>query len=347
MSRRAAFLDRSAGEMRGVVTLDGRPERFLISRDGDPPALQLGARSIARVRSVESAFASAFLDLPDGAQALLPLRTDLPRPVRGASVEIEIRAESRRGKLATAWWLGEARGEPQLLEAGPSIEAELALLARTETLVTGREARRIADEAESEVLQQVHGLPGGGNVAIEPTRALTAVDVDTGQMAGGDSKRVSRQANLGALSVAARLLRLKGLGGLVVFDLAGRGHDGAAILAAARSAFASDNPGVAISQISRFGTLEMTIPRRRSPVLDRLVDGRGTLTPLSAALQLARRVEDSGRIAPAAQLEDRCRQDVSAAFEGLAEWLRERLGARISLAVEPGWPVDRLEVISR
>jgi Ribonuclease G/E len=173
------------------------------------------------------------------------------------------------------------------------------------------------------------------------------VDVDTGQMAGGDSKRVSRQANLGALSVAARLLRLKGLGGLVVFDLAGRGHDGAAILAAARAAFASDNPGVAISQISRFGTLELTIPRRRSPVLDRLADGRGALTAQSAALQLARRVEDAGRIAPAAQLEARCRPEVAMAFEGLAAVLRGRLGGRITVVGEPGWPVDRLEVISR
>ena len=33
-ARRQAYLDASPGEVRGVVTLDGRPERLLIARDG-------------------------------------------------------------------------------------------------------------------------------------------------------------------------------------------------------------------------------------------------------------------------------------------------------------------------
>ena len=61
---------------------------------------------------------------------------------------------------------------------------------------------------------------GGGDIAIEPTRALTAIDVDLSDRKGGDAKRVTRQANLAALGMAARLLRLKGLGGIVVIDLA-------------------------------------------------------------------------------------------------------------------------------
>jgi hypothetical protein len=48
---------------------------------------------------------------------------------------------------------------------------------------------------------------------------------------------------MAALSLAARILRLKGLGGIVVFDLVGRGHDGQALVTAARNAFAADNPG--------------------------------------------------------------------------------------------------------
>ena len=40
---RRAFLDRSPGETRGVVLLDGRPERLLIVRDGDATP-RLGAR---------------------------------------------------------------------------------------------------------------------------------------------------------------------------------------------------------------------------------------------------------------------------------------------------------------
>ena len=69
MSERRLYLDVAAGEIRGVVTLDGRPERLLIARDADEPVQALGARLVARVRAVDRANALAFLDLgvgPDG-----------------------------------------------------------------------------------------------------------------------------------------------------------------------------------------------------------------------------------------------------------------------------------------
>src|SRR4051812_30805239 len=99
MSRRALFLDRAPGETRGVVTLDDRPERLILRRDDDDPRLLLGARLVARVAQVEPAFATAFLDLGGGTEAILPFKPDA-RPVRGQSVEVEIRSEPRRGKLA-------------------------------------------------------------------------------------------------------------------------------------------------------------------------------------------------------------------------------------------------------
>ncbi|NBB14905.1 ribonuclease E/G [Caulobacter sp. SLTY] len=347
MSRREAFLDTSVGERRGVILLDGRPERLLIERDGDSPALRLGARSVARVRTVEAAFAAAFLDLPDGAEAMLPLRADAPRPVRGAAVEVEIRGEARRGKLATAWLLGEASGDPRLTGAGPALEEELKALAKVDTMQIGAAARDAADEAEAEALAAVHPLPGGGSLAIEPTRALTAIDIDTGERTGGDSKRVARAANLAAVTSAARLLRLKGIGGLIVIDLAGRGHDANAILSAIRTAFGPDNPGVAIGPISRFGTVELTLPRRRAPVLERLLGPAGGLTAQSGALRLARMLEREGRTSPGGRLTAACAPAVAEAFKPLAPRMTDRLGARFALEDRPGWPTDRLEVTAR
>lgn len=347
MSRREAFLDVSVGERRGVILLDGLPERLLIERDGDSPVLRLGARSVARVRTVEAAFASAFLDLPDGGEALLPLRADAPRPVRGAAVEVEIRGEARRGKLATTWLLGEASGDPRLIDAGPSLEDDLKALARVETIQTGVLAREAADEAEAEALAVIHPLPGGGSLAIETTRALTAIDVDTGERTGGDSKRVARAANLAAINASARLLRLKGIGGLTVIDLAGRGHDGNAILSAIRTAFGPDNPGVAIGPVSRFGTVELTLPRRRAPVLERLLDPTGRLTAQAAALRLARMLEREGRASPGGRLVARSAPAVAEAFKPLASAMADRLGARFVLEEKSGWFSDRLEVTAR
>ncbi|HEX7886628.1 MAG TPA: ribonuclease E/G, partial [Phenylobacterium sp.] len=253
MSERRIFLDRGVGETRGVVTLDGRPERLILRRDDDDLRLALGARLVARVANVEPAIGTAFLDLGGGYEALLPFKPDA-RPVRGASIEVEIRSEARHGKLPVARQTGEGQGAPRVLQPPPGIEDILRGIVRDATPTEGREARVTADEAEAEALETVHRLPGGGDIAIEPTRALTSIDVDLGERKGQDSKRAARQANLAALSEGARLLRLKGLGGLVILDLVGRGHDGAALLSAARLAFAPDNPGVAIGPVGRFGT---------------------------------------------------------------------------------------------
>lgn len=344
MSGRQFFLDRGLGETRGVVTLDGRPERLLIQRDGDSEVAALGARSVARVRSVEKAIGVAFLDLPGGVEAIYSLRTDELPPVRGAAVEVEIRTESRQDKLATLRLVGPAEGEPRLLQAAPDVEAEIRDLARGGKVVEGFGAREAADAAEAEALETIHPLPGGGSVAIEPTRALVSIDVDLGGRPGSDTKRAARLANLTAIGAAARLLRLKGLGGLVVFDFVGRGHDGKALLGAARAAFGPDNPGVAIDQISRFGTLTLTVPRRRRPILDRLTDGRGGLTSPTAALRLVRRLEREGRADPGGRLAARCAPAVLEAFEPLRAALTERLGARFTVEARDGWPVDRLEV---
>ncbi|HEX2560033.1 ribonuclease E/G [Phenylobacterium sp.] len=346
MSERRLYLDKGVGEQRGVVTLDGRPERLLIARDGEAQALQVGARHRARVRKVEPQLGSAFLELAGGAEAMLDFKPDA-RPVQGASLEVEIRAEPRRGKLALARALGPSDGPPQLLAPPPGLKAQLTAFAPGVKVTEGPSAREMADEAEAEALASVHPLPGGGSVAIEPTRALTAVDIDVGERQGQETKRVARQANLAALGAAARLLRLKGLGGIVVFDLVGRGHDGAALTEAARAAFRPDNPGVAIGPISRFGTLELLIPRRTRPIAEILCTEDGRLTPRSLAQRLIREAEREAAADPGGRLLLACAPAVAQAAEPLVEALTGRIGARVELASDPGLKEDDLRVRRR
>ena len=342
MSERSLFLDRGIGETRGVVLLDGRPERLLIERDGDDQATRLGARHIARVRKVEPAFASAFVDL-GGVEALFSFKPDA-RPVEGQSLEVEIRTEPRLGKLATVRVLGPAQGAPRLLAAPPSMAEQLASFARGIDVIEGREARQVADEAEAEALEIIHPLPGGGNLAIEPTRALVAIDVDIGERKGNDVKRVTRAANLAALAASGRLLRLKSLGGIVVIDLVGRGHDGNALLTAARAAFSPDNPGVAIGPVGRFGTMEMTIPRRAPPLAETLCDANGALSNLTLALRLIRAIENEGAAQPGARLSAICAPVVAEAAKPLAEKLAAKIGARFTIRPEPASPRERFDV---
>ena len=344
MSVRKLYLDRGIGESRGVVTLDGAPERLLIVRDNDPELTRLGARLVGRVRKVEPAFASAFIDL-GGVEALMAFRPEA-RPVEGQAIEVEVRSEPRDGKLATVRLIGPAEGKPRLLTAAPDLAEQLGSFARDTPIVEGRAARAMADAAEAEALEIIHPLAGGGALAIEPTRALVAIDVDVGERKGQDVKRVTRQANLTALAESARLLRLKGLGGIVVIDLVGRGHDGNALLTAARTAFSPDNPGVAIGPVGRFGTMEMTVPRRGRAIRDILGDGAGGLSDITLALRLIRRLEAEAASDPGGRLVATCAASVAAAAKPYAEALAARIGARFVIEANPDWPRDRLDVKS-
>ena len=94
MSRRQGFIDEGFGERRGVVLLDGKPERLVIERDDDFACQRLGARSAARVRTVERGQGIAFLSLPEGPDGVAPIG----RLAEGQAVEVEVAAEARDEK---------------------------------------------------------------------------------------------------------------------------------------------------------------------------------------------------------------------------------------------------------
>ncbi|PTE13520.1 ribonuclease E/G [Pseudogemmobacter blasticus] len=72
-------------------------------------------------------------------------------------------------------------------------------------------------EAIDALLAAEVALPGGGHMVIEPTRALVAVDVNTGP---DTSPAAALKANVAAARDLPRQLRLRGLGGQVVIDFA-------------------------------------------------------------------------------------------------------------------------------
>ena len=63
-------------------------------------------------------------------------------------------------------------------------------------------------------------LPSGGEIVIDETEALTSIDVNTGGHRGAakDGKDYIVHANLEAVSEAARQIRLRNLGGLIMID---------------------------------------------------------------------------------------------------------------------------------
>lgn len=335
MAERRLYLDAAPGETRGVVTLGGRPERLLLERPGDSVAQRLGSRVAARVSALDRANALAFVDLGEGPAAVLNLTKDTPKLREGELIEVEIRSEARSEKGAATRYLGPAQGKVRVIESGPDLAERLQSYAPGAAILTGDPARDMADIAHQAVVEVEYALAGGGRLTIEPTRALVAVDVDLGGGSAQESKRAARAANLTAIAEAARLLRLKGLGGLVVMDLVGRGHDPSAMTGAARVAFGPDNPGVAIAGLGRFGTLELTVPRRARPVIERLIDARGAATLEAIAGAALRGLEREAAADRGARLRLRATPDVVAVAERALGDLTARFGARLSLAADP------------
>ena len=345
MATRRLLIDAGFGEDRGVVLLDGRPERLLLDRydpaAGGPESGWLHGEALtARVVRIERGLGMAFLSCGAGSPELTASAAGL---VEGAMVSARVVAPARDGKLTTARVEGAAGALETLGRTSPrpTLAQRLQAFAPAARIERGAAAREAADIAQTQVFTTEHPLPGGARLSVEPTRALIAVDVDVGgASAGRDAKQARRAANMAALRETARLLRLKGLGGNVVIDLAGQGHDGPALTRAAREAFAPDEPGVAFGAISRFGLFELQLPRRETPLAERLGDADGRLSPLTLALSLLRLIE--AQAGPAGRVTARCAPETAAAAQALAPRLMERIGARFSIValadIPPGAP---------
>ena len=62
-------------------------------------------------------------------------------------------------------------------------------------------------------------LPGGGQIVIDKTEALTAIDVNTGKFVGrSDFNETILQTNLEAAELILKQLRLRNIGGIVIVD---------------------------------------------------------------------------------------------------------------------------------
>lgn len=113
-------------------------------------------------------------------------------------------------------------------------------------------------------------LPSGGAIVIEPTEALTAIDVDAGGVgAAGDAETARLRVDLEAAAEAARQIRLRDIGGVIVIDFIRLREEEsrARLMRALREAFAGDPAGPRIADLSPFGLVEMT-RRRQGIALD-------------------------------------------------------------------------------
>lgn len=109
-------------------------------------------------------------------------------------------------------------------------------------------------------------LKTGGDAYIEPTRALVAVDINTG---GNFSTAAGHQANMSLARELPRQLRLRGLAGQITLDLAPMAKkEHRAFEQCLRAAFKADGSETVMAGFTPLGHYEIQKKRERMPLKD-------------------------------------------------------------------------------
>jgi ribonuclease E len=136
---------------------------------------------------------------------------------------------------------------------------------------------QIEHQIETAQSRQVQ-LPSGGSIVIDHTEALVAIDVNSARSTrGGDIEETATRTNLEAAEEAARQLRLRDLGGLVVIDFIDMedSKNQRAVEAKLKEGLRHDRARLQMGKISRFGLMELSRQRMRPS----LAEGSHTACP--------------------------------------------------------------------
>lgn len=160
---------------------------------------------------------------------------------------------------------------------------------------------QVESQIESAFQREVR-LPSGGSIVIDPTEALTSIDINSARATkGGDIEETAFQTNLEAAEEIARQLRLRDVGGLIVIDFIDMTpvkHQ-REVENRLRDSLKQDRARIQVARISRFGLLEMSRQRLRPSLGESSnhvcprCNGHGTIRSAeSLALSILRLIEE-------------------------------------------------------
>jgi len=219
-----------------------------------------------------------------------------------------------------------------------------------------------------QTFQRKVALPSGGEIVIEETEALVAIDVNTGAHRGskGDNNSFILQVNLEAASEVARQIRLRNMGGLIIVDFIDMKNrkDRNAVVRLMKQEMEKDRAKCHVLPISTLGILQMTRQRHKESVSSGLYcpcpycGGRGTVkSSRTMSVEIQRRLTSVIR---------RLKPNIDASGE--AYWLRvfchphalERLraederilveiednyGVKLSFRADPAYHVENFKIV--
>ena len=332
-------IDDAVGERRRAL-LDpfGRPFRLEIERWREQARARLDEVWWGRAKVRTPDAKGWFVDLGLERDGLIEA-TKSHAIVEGALIPVRVKSEARaeKGPSLSLADMSEATLRPdQPGRHAPPPADPFKIGVEIIAKIEGAPARKEIDAAIEEALRREAPIPDGGELCLEPTRALTAIDVDASVRTAGAGFGFELALNLAAAEEAARQIGLRGVGGLVVVDfltMANR-KDRTLVSQAFRRALAHWlGRASEVSEISDLGLCEASLARRLRPVADALGP---RLTAEREGLDVIRGLESEGWAERGAQL----RAVVSAQA---ALWLeKDNLGWKAALAQRIGgrWAIE-------
>ena len=203
-------------------------------------------------------------------------------------------------------------GTDEILIEGDEGYAEAMEFAKSISFSKPKAIRHYRDKAplfmEYHVEQQLENvlsptvkLPSGGYLVINPTEALTAIDVNSGRATKERGiEETALKTNLEAAVEIARQLRLRDMGGLVVVDFIDMDENKhiQSVEQKMREHLKRDRARIQVAKISQFGLMEISRQRMRPSFLEVSHKpcphcmGTGLVpTVQTAAIALIRRIE--------------------------------------------------------
>lgn len=175
----------------------------------------------------------------------------------------DIAAELAETRELAEQLLNDTEGEPELLLDVPAPHEEAWrdwVDPAPDEVIEGFENTDVLDAIAALDTPRV-ALVGGGHMYIETTRALTAVDVNTGS---DTSPAAALKANIAAARDLPRQLRLRGVGGQVVVDFAPISKkDRVALEQQLRAAFRQEASETSLAGWTQLGLYELVRKRDR------------------------------------------------------------------------------------
>lgn len=216
----------------------------------------------------------------------------------------------------------------------------------------------VEDEIQRALKKEVP-LKSGGHLIVDQTEAMTTIDVNTGGFLGTRNlEETVYRTNLEAAQAAARHLRLRNLGGIIIIDFIDMTDDEhkRQVIRLLEKSLARDHAKTTVYDMSPLGLVEMTRKRTTESLERQLCEscptcaGRGTLkTSETVTYEIFREITRAVRqfdapkllVLAAPQVVSRILDEDSAAVAELEEFI----GKTIRFQPEEGYSQEQYDVV--